>query len=79
MTRGLLALAGRPSLARVALPERLRRALGARPPRSRSRALVLAFLAAFLLVPVATVFVTAFREGDGSFTLAHFATFFTNR
>jgi len=62
----------------VALPERLRRALGASPAALAVAALVLAFLAAFLLVPVGTVFVTAFREGDGSFTLAHFATFFTN-
>ena len=62
----------------VAFPERLRRALGASPAALAVAALVLAFLAAFLLVPVGTVFVTAFREGDGSFTLGHFATFFTN-
>ena len=37
---------------------------------------VLAFLVALLLVPVGTVFVTAFRDGDGSFTLAHFGSFF---
>ena len=62
----------------VAFSERLRRALGASPAALAVAALVLAFLAAFLLVPVGTVFVTAFREGDGSFTLGHFATFFTN-
>jgi iron(III) transport system permease protein len=43
--------------------------------------LVLAAIAAFLLVlliiPVGTVFVTAFRDADGSFTLGHFASFFS--
>lgn len=38
---------------------------------------IAAFLLALLLIPVATVFVVAFRDGDGSFTLGHFATFFT--
>ncbi len=40
-------------------------------------AAVLLFLAGFLLVPVGTVFVTAFRDADGSFTLGHFGSFFT--
>ena len=39
-------------------------------------ALVLAFLLLFLVLPVAQVFVTAFVEGDGSFTLGHFGAFF---
>ncbi len=38
---------------------------------------IAAFLLALLLVPVGTVFVTAFRDGDGSFTLGHFGTFFS--
>jgi iron(III) transport system permease protein len=35
-----------------------------------------AFLAAFLVVPVASVIYTAFSSGDGGFTFAHVATFF---
>jgi iron(III) transport system permease protein len=61
----------------VSLAERLRRSFGASPAALAVCAAILAFLAAFLLIPVGTVFVTAFREGDGTFTLAHFATFFT--
>ncbi len=38
--------------------------------------LVLAFLLLFLLVPVGTVFHTAFVNADGSFTLGHFQSFF---
>ena len=38
---------------------------------------IAAFLLALLLVPVGTVFVSAFRDGDGSFTLGHFGTFFS--
>ena len=38
---------------------------------------IAAFLLALLLVPVGTVFVAAFRDGDGSFTLGHFGTFFS--
>src|SRR5687767_370268 len=37
---------------------------------------IAAFLAAFLVVPVASVVYTAFASGSGGFTLAHFATFF---
>lgn len=40
-------------------------------------AAVVLYLAAFLLVPVGTVFVTAFRDADGSLTLGHFGSFFT--
>ena len=61
----------------IPLTERLRRALGASPAALAVAALVLLFLGAFLLVPVGTVFITAFRESDGSFTLGHFASFFT--
>ncbi|MEJ2897187.1 iron ABC transporter permease [Bordetella avium] len=38
--------------------------------------LVLAFLLLFLIVPVGTVFHTAFVNADGSFTLGHFGAFF---
>lgn len=38
--------------------------------------LVLAFLAFFLVVPVGSVFYSAFVNADGSFTLGHFAAFF---
>ncbi len=55
----------------------------AAPPRAPARAgawlagaLVLAFLVLFLVLPVARVFVTAFVEVDGSFTLGHFGAFF---
>ncbi len=56
---------------------RLRRAWGASPASLLVAAGITAFLAAFLLVPVGSVFVTAFAEVDGSFTLGHFSTFFT--
>ena len=39
-------------------------------------ALVLAFLLLFFVLPVMRVFITAFIDGDGSFTLGHFAAFF---
>lgn len=38
--------------------------------------LVLAFLAAFLIIPVGSVFYSAFVNADGSFTLGHFGAFF---
>ena len=40
-------------------------------------ALVLAFLLLFLVLPVGRVFITAFLDGDGSFTLGHFDAFFS--
>ncbi len=54
----------------------LRRTWGASPGSLLAAAAVMAFLALFLLLPVGTVFVTAFRDADGSFTLGHFASFF---
>jgi iron(III) transport system permease protein len=66
-------------------------ASGAAAPRAKSRsrsrqpahlgpwiagALVLGFLLLFLVLPVGKVFVTAFVEADGSFTLGHFDAFF---
>ncbi len=38
--------------------------------------LVVAFLAVFLVIPVGSVFYTAFVNADGSFTLGHFGAFF---
>ena len=35
------------------------------------------FLLALLIIPVSAVFITAFRDGDGSFTLGHGTTFFS--
>jgi hypothetical protein len=35
-----------------------------------------AFLLLFLVLPVGRVFITAFLDGDGSFTLGHFSAFF---
>jgi len=55
----------------------LRRSWGVSPGSLLVAAAVIAFLAAFLLYPVGTVFLTAFRDADGSFTLGHFASFFT--
>jgi iron(III) transport system permease protein len=55
----------------------LRRAWGASPGSLLAGVAVIAFLATFLLLPVGAVFATAFREADGSFTLGHFASFFT--
>ena len=40
-------------------------------------AAITAFLLALLIIPVGAVFVTAFRDGDGAFTLGHFVTFFS--
>jgi iron(III) transport system permease protein len=39
--------------------------------------LVLAFLLLFFLLPVGRVFITAFLDGDGTFTLGHFSAFFS--
>lgn len=38
--------------------------------------LVLAFLLLFFVLPVGQVFITAFRDGDGSLTVGHFGAFF---
>jgi iron(III) transport system permease protein len=71
-------LSALPSLASpsAGLSARLRLRYGAGPGTLALALGVLAFLVALLLVPVGTVFVTAFRDGDGSFTLAHFGSFF---
>jgi iron(III) transport system permease protein len=55
----------------------LRRAWGASPATLLAGSAVVAFLGLFLLVPVGTVFITAFADADGSFTLGHFHGFFT--
>jgi iron(III) transport system permease protein len=50
--------------------------LGRTSPAVAAVALAIAgFLLAFLIVPVGTVVVTAFSDGQGGFTLAHFAAF----
>ena len=38
---------------------------------------ILAFFASFLILPVGSVFYSAFANADGSFTLGHFAAFFS--
>jgi iron(III) transport system permease protein len=58
------------------LAERLRRRLGASWRSLLVLGAIAAFLLALLLIPVGAVFVVAFRDGDGSFTLGHFGTFF---
>ena len=62
---------------RIGVRERLRRRLGASWRSFLVLGAISAFLLALLLIPVGTVFVTAFRDGDGSFTLGHFGTFFS--
>ena len=44
-----------------------------RPGAWLAAALVLGFLGLFFMLPVASVFANAFLEGDGSWTLGHFA------
>lgn len=63
--------------AQAGLSARLRNRYNAGPGTIALALGVLGFLAALLLIPVGTVFVTAFRDGDGSFTLGHFASFFS--
>ncbi len=47
-----------------------------RPGAWLAAALVLGFLGLFFMLPVASVFANAFLDGDGSWTLGHFAAFF---
>jgi iron(III) transport system permease protein len=63
--------------AAIPLRERLRRRFGASWGAWAVLIAISVFLAALLLVPVGAVFATAFRDADGSFTLGHFASFFT--
>jgi iron(III) transport system permease protein len=63
--------------AQAGLSARLRNRYNAGPGTIALALGVLGFLAALLLIPVGTVFITAFRDGDGSFTLGHFASFFS--
>ena len=55
----------------------VRRRVGASWRSYAVLAAISAFLLALLLFPVGAVFITAFRDGDGSFTLGHFGTFFS--
>lgn len=49
---------------------------GTSPGAPAAGALVLAFLLLFFVLPVGRVFITAFLDSDGSFTLGHFSAFF---
>jgi iron(III) transport system permease protein len=71
------AVVGADAAAAPGAAERLRRRLGASWRSTLVLAAIAAFLLAFLIVPVGTVFVAAFRDGDGSFTLGHFVSFFS--
>jgi iron(III) transport system permease protein len=68
---------GADAAAPIGAAERLRRRLGASWRSFLVLGAISAFLLALLLIPVGTVFVAAFRDGDGSFTLGHFGTFFS--
>jgi iron(III) transport system permease protein len=57
-------------------PWRARWRIEASPVQILAALLVLAFLLAFLVVPVGRVFVVAFTAPDGGFTLLHFGDFF---
>ena len=57
----------------------VRGAAGVRPGVWLAGAAVLAFLLLFLVLPVGRVFITAFPDGDGGFTLGHFGAFFARR
>jgi len=56
---------------------RVRQLLGASWRSYAVLGAIAAFLLALLLIPVGAVFITAFRDGDGTFTLGHFETFFS--
>ena len=55
---------------------RVRQLLGASWRSYAVLGAITAFLLALLIIPVSAVFITAFRDGDGTFTLGHFGTFF---
>mgnify|MGYP003485965652 CR=1 FL=1 len=52
---------------------RVRQLLGASWRSYAVLGAITAFLLALLIIPVSAVFITAFRDGDGSFTLGHSA------
>jgi iron(III) transport system permease protein len=56
---------------------RWRRLLGAGPAAAGIGLAIAVFLALFLLIPIATVFFVAFADGEGGFTMSHFAGFFS--
>jgi iron(III) transport system permease protein len=62
---------------RIRTDVRVRRLLGASWRSYVVLFAIAAFLLALLIIPVGAVFITAFRDGDGSFTLGHFGTFFS--
>ena len=61
----------------LAIGVRVRQLLGASWRSYAVLGAITAFLLALLIIPVTAVFITAFRDGDGSFTLGHFGTFFS--
>ena len=73
----MVATPGADTAPRISVAERLQRRFGASWRSLLVAAAIAAFLFLLLVVPVGSVFVTAFRDGDGSFTLGHFATFFS--
>ena len=73
----MAAALGARTAAQIGLGERVKRRLGASWRSFVVLGVIAAFLLALLLIPVGTVFVAAFRDGDGTFTLGHFGTFFT--
>ena len=72
-----MAAVGADAAAAPGAGERLRRRLGASWRSTLVFAAIGAFLFAFLIIPVGSVFVAAFRDGDGSFTFGHFGSFFS--
>jgi iron(III) transport system permease protein len=73
----MAATLGADTASRSSMAGRLQRRFGASWRSLLVAAAIAAFLLLLLIVPVGSVFVTAFRDGDGSFTLGHFATFFS--
>ena len=66
-----------PNALPIGTPVRIRQWAGASWRSYLVLGAIAAFLITLLLIPVGAVFITAFRDGDGSFTLGHFATFFS--
>jgi iron(III) transport system permease protein len=72
----ILSTVAAPTLSRGVLGTWLRTRYGAGWGTLAVAAGVTGFLLLLLLIPVGTVFVTAFRDADGAFTLGHFGSFF---
>jgi iron(III) transport system permease protein len=72
----MAAALGAADASRNRVADRLQRRYGASWRSLAVLAAIAAFLLLLLIIPVGTVFAVAFRDGDGSLTLGHFATFF---